>query len=87
MARHLVRRLPVVENPRLSDIVAQATCLKEGEKKTGELVERSPNRQRGSAGSDARYSERVRCRLPLLEAAGDELRGLLRAPVLQHLEV
>ena len=40
MARHQVRRLPVVENGRLVGIVAQADiALKESEKKTGELVE------------------------------------------------
>jgi len=37
---HQVRRLPVVENGGLVGIVAQAdVALKEGEKKTGELVE------------------------------------------------
>jgi CBS domain-containing protein len=40
MARHQVRRLPVVENGRLVGIVAQADiALSENEKKTGELVE------------------------------------------------
>jgi CBS domain-containing protein len=40
MARHQVRRLPVVENERLVGIVAQADiALGENEKKTGELVE------------------------------------------------
>jgi CBS domain-containing protein len=40
MARHQVRRLPVVENGRLVGIVAQAdVALREGEKRTGELVE------------------------------------------------
>jgi CBS domain-containing protein len=40
MARHQVRRLPVVENGRLVGIVAQADiALNENEKKTGELVE------------------------------------------------
>src|SRR6266550_1748148 len=40
MARHQVRRLPVVENGRLVGIVAQADiALTENEKKTGELVE------------------------------------------------
>jgi len=40
MARHQVRRLPVVENGRLVGIVAQADiALKESETKTGELVE------------------------------------------------
>ncbi|MFL5644150.1 MAG: CBS domain-containing protein [Chloroflexota bacterium] len=40
MARHQVRRLPVVENGRLVGIVAQADiALRETEKKTGELVE------------------------------------------------
>ncbi len=40
MARHQVRRLPVVENERLVGIVAQADiALVENEKKTGELVE------------------------------------------------
>jgi CBS domain-containing protein len=40
MARHQVRRLPVVENGRLVGIVAQADiALREKEKKTGELVE------------------------------------------------
>jgi CBS domain-containing protein len=40
MARHQVRRLPVVENGRLVGVVAQADiALRENEKKTGELVE------------------------------------------------
>ena len=40
MARHQVRRLPVVENDWLVGIVAQADiALRENEKKTGELVE------------------------------------------------
>jgi CBS domain-containing protein len=42
MARHQVRRLPVVENGGLVGIVAQADIaltLRENEKKTGELVE------------------------------------------------
>jgi CBS domain-containing protein len=40
MARHQVRRLPVVENGRLVGIVAQADiALAENEKRTGELVE------------------------------------------------
>jgi CBS domain-containing protein len=40
MARHQVRRLPVVENDRLVGIVAQADiALGENGKKTGELVE------------------------------------------------
>ena len=40
MARHQVRRLPVVENGRLVGIVAQADiALRESEKTTGELVE------------------------------------------------
>ena len=40
MARHQVRRLPVVENDRLVGIVAQADiALRENETKTGELVE------------------------------------------------
>jgi CBS domain-containing protein len=42
MARHQVRRLPVVENGRLVGIVAQADIaliLKEDETRTGELVE------------------------------------------------
>jgi CBS domain-containing protein len=40
MARHQVRRLPVVENERLVGIVAQADiALKENEMKTGRLVE------------------------------------------------
>jgi CBS domain-containing protein len=40
MARHQVRRLPVVENGRLVGMVAQADiALKENEKRTGELVE------------------------------------------------
>ena len=40
MARHQVRRLPVVESGRLVGIVAQADiALRENEKKTGELVE------------------------------------------------
>ena len=40
MARHQVRRLPVVENDRLVGIVAQADIARtENEQKTGELVE------------------------------------------------
>jgi CBS domain-containing protein len=40
MARHQVRRLPVVENGRLVGIVAEADiALRENEAKTGELVE------------------------------------------------
>ena len=40
MARHQVRRLPVVENGRLVGIVTQADIAhREKEKKTGELVE------------------------------------------------
>jgi CBS domain-containing protein len=40
MARHQVRRLPVVEHGRLVGIVAQADiALREKEEKTGELVE------------------------------------------------
>jgi CBS domain-containing protein len=40
MARHQVRRLPVVENGRLVGVVAQADiALRENEKKIGELVE------------------------------------------------
>jgi CBS domain-containing protein len=40
MARHQVRRLPVVENGRLVGVVAQADiALRENEQKTGELVE------------------------------------------------
>ncbi len=40
MARHQVRRLPVVENGTLVGIVAQADiALRENEKKTGQLVE------------------------------------------------
>jgi CBS domain-containing protein len=40
MARHQVRRLPVVENGKLVGIVAQADiALSENEQKTGELLE------------------------------------------------
>jgi CBS domain-containing protein len=40
MARHQVRRLPVVENDRLVGIVAQADiALAENQQETGELVE------------------------------------------------
>ena len=40
MARHQVRRLPVVENGRLVGIVAQADiALSENEQETGQLVE------------------------------------------------
>jgi CBS domain-containing protein len=40
MARHQVRRLPVVENERLVGIVAQADiALAENQQETGELVE------------------------------------------------
>jgi CBS domain-containing protein len=39
MARHQVRRLPVVENGRLVGVVAQADiALKENEKRTAQLV-------------------------------------------------
>jgi CBS domain-containing protein len=39
MARHQVRRLPVVENGRLVGIVAQADIALSENEKTGELVE------------------------------------------------
>jgi len=48
MARHQVRRLPVVENGRLVGIVAQADiALRENETKTGELVEAISERSEG----------------------------------------
>jgi CBS domain-containing protein len=50
MARHQVRRLPVVENGRLVGIVAQADIalsLSEDERKTGELVEAISERSEG----------------------------------------
>jgi CBS domain-containing protein len=48
MARHQVRRLPVVENGRLVGIVAQADiALRENETKTGELVEAISARSEG----------------------------------------
>ncbi|HYX77363.1 MAG TPA: CBS domain-containing protein [Gaiellaceae bacterium] len=48
MARHQVRRLPVVENGRLVGIVAQADiALREDETKTGELVEAISARSEG----------------------------------------
>ncbi len=50
MARHQVRRLPVVEGGRLVGIVAQADIaliLSEDEKKTGELVEAISERSEG----------------------------------------
>ena len=48
MARHQVRRLPVVENGRLVGIVAQADiALNENETKTGELVEAISARSEG----------------------------------------
>ena len=48
MARHQVRRLPVVENGRLVGIVAQADiALTENETKTGELVEAISARSEG----------------------------------------
>ena len=50
MARHQVRRLPVVEDGRLVGIVAQADialALSEDEKKTGELVEAISERSEG----------------------------------------
>jgi CBS domain-containing protein len=50
MARHQVRRLPVVEKGRLVGIVAQADIalsLSEDEKKTGELVEAISERSEG----------------------------------------
>jgi signal-transduction protein with cAMP-binding, CBS, and nucleotidyltransferase domain len=39
MARHQVRRLPVVENGRLVGIVAQADIALSENEKTGKLVE------------------------------------------------
>ena len=56
MARHQVRRLPVVENGRLVGIVAQADIaltLRENETKTGELVEAISEPSGGDAGSVA----------------------------------
>jgi CBS domain-containing protein len=50
MARHQVRRLPVVEDGKLVGIVAQADIaltLSEDEKKTGELVEAISERSDG----------------------------------------
>ena len=48
MARHQVRRLPVVENGKLVGIVAQADiALTENETKTGELVEAISARSEG----------------------------------------
>jgi CBS domain-containing protein len=48
MARHQVRRLPVVENGRLVGIVAQADiALSENEEKTGYLVEAISERSEG----------------------------------------
>ena len=50
MARHQVRRLPVVEEGRLVGIVAQADialALSEDETKTGELVEAISERSEG----------------------------------------
>jgi CBS domain-containing protein len=50
MARHQVRRLPVVEGSKLVGIVAQADIaliLSEDEKKTGELVEAISERSEG----------------------------------------
>ena len=50
MARHQVRRLPVVEDGKLVGIVAQADialALTEDEKKTGELVEAISERSEG----------------------------------------
>jgi CBS domain-containing protein len=48
MARHQVRRLPVVENGRLVGMVAQADiALTENEKTTGQLVEAISKRSEG----------------------------------------
>ena len=48
MARHQVRRLPVVENGRLVGIVTQADiALREDETKTGKLVEAISARSEG----------------------------------------
>jgi CBS domain-containing protein len=50
MARHQVRRLPVVQDGRLVGIIAQADIaltLREDEKKTGELVEAISERSEG----------------------------------------
>ena len=96
MARHQVRRLPVVENGRLVGIVAQADiALSENETKTGELVVAISEPSEENAGSSpgpqvfivGRCSECVRGRLPLPEALRDELGPLLLAPAVQHLEV
>ena len=63
MARHQVRRLPVVENGRLVGIVAQADiALSENEKKTGELVEAISEPSEESAGSVARTARSDRSR-------------------------
>jgi CBS domain-containing protein len=52
MARHQVRRVPVVENGRLVGIVAQVDIARtENEKKTGQPVEAISERQRESAGT------------------------------------
>jgi CBS domain-containing protein len=51
MARHQVRRLPVVENDGLVGIVAQADiALKENEEKTGGLVEAISEPSEGERG-------------------------------------
>jgi CBS domain-containing protein len=48
MARHQVRRLPVVESGRLVGMVAQADiALKENEKRTGQLVGAISERSEG----------------------------------------
>ncbi len=48
MARHQIRRLPVVENGRLVGMVAQADiALKENEKRTGQLVGAISERSEG----------------------------------------
>ncbi len=57
MARHQVRRLPVVENGRLVGIVAQADiALRENEKRPVSSSRRSLNPQRKSVGSVTKHS-------------------------------
>ena len=50
MARHQVRRLPVVENGRLVGMVAQADIALKDNERTGESSVRSPSPRRESAG-------------------------------------
>jgi CBS-domain-containing membrane protein len=102
MARHQVRRLPVIENGSLVGIVAQAVSrsgrrsLSPQRESAGSVARtaRPDDRSRDArsaptpiAHTSGRCSECVRGRLPLPEALRDELGPLPLTPALQHLEV